>query len=185
MWPDISVTKAVCGSNLDYQYASSTFNTGGIPYDQVLGRIIGYQFGSTNAFHHQNTDIDTVYVDGVSITHGLPRQHIWSFAAGRAEITAVEFDSICPRSVNSTNGANIPTFVGNNYFCVTGNITYNGQNILYLNDPLWDGQGFNSPLWFNARLPNATTDNIEVRIGASNFRRDEDILLEFLVIYVR
>jgi len=96
--------------------------------------------------------------------------------------------------MNSTNGANIPTFVGNNYFCDTGNITYNGQNIFYPDDPLWDGQGcgpsstccsFNSPPWFNVQLPNATTDGIEVRIGASDARRHEDILLEFLVIYVR
>jgi len=190
---DIS-ERVVCGTNLDYRYASSTFNTGGIPYDQVCGRIVGYQFGSTEAFNHQNTDIDTLYVDGVSITHGSPRQHIWSFAAGRAEITAVEFDSICPCSMNSTNGANIPTFVGNNYFCDTGTSPIMVKIFFYPDDPLWDGQGcgpsstccsFNSPPWFNVQLPNATTDGIEVRIGASDARRHEDILLEFLVIYVR
>ena len=40
-----------------------------------------------NAFSQRNAGIDSVYVDGVSITHGLPtaRQHIWSFAIGRAE----------------------------------------------------------------------------------------------------
>ena len=26
--------------------------------------------------------IDQAYVDGLSVTHGSPRQHIWSFAAG-------------------------------------------------------------------------------------------------------
>jgi len=182
----------LCGPHLDYQYTSSTFNTGGIPYDQVCGRIIGYQFGSTDAFHHLNMDIDTVYVDGVSITHGLPRQHIWSFAAGRAEITAVEFDSICPCSLNSTN--TVPTFVGNNYFCDTGNITYNGQNILYLDDPLWDGQNcragttccqFNTPPWFTRDLLSSTSDDIELRLCYTNDNIHEDIALELIELYVQ
>ena len=169
------------------------FNTGLIPYDQVCGRMTAYQFGSTAAFSQRNTGINTAYVDGASITHGLPpaRQHIWSFAIGRAEITALDSDSICPCSLNSTNS--VPAFVGNNYFCDTGTIIYDG-NILYLDDPLWDGQGcgpssnccsFNSPPWFNVRLPNATTDDIEVRIGVDSSRSAKDTYIESIVIYVR
>ena len=133
-----------------------------------------------------------VYADGISITHGLPRQHIWSFAAGRDEITAVELDSTCPCSLNGTN--TVPTFVGNNYFCDTGTITNNSQRVIYPDDPLWDGQAcwpssnccsFNSPPWFIVRLPNATTDNIEIRIGVNNSQTTVDVLLEFLTIYIR
>ena len=184
--------KVLCQSRVDRQYSSITFNTGGIPYNQVCGRVTGFQFGQTEAFEERNMDIDSVYVDGVSITHGSPRQHIWSFAAGRAEITSVNFMNICPCSLNSTN--NVPTFVGNNYFCDTGTISNNGQNVVYLDDPLWDGQGcgpsstccsLNSPPWFNVRLPNATTDNIEVRLGVSYFHVNENVLLELLVIYVQ
>jgi len=175
-------------------FDSIKFNPGTIPYDQVCGRVTAYQFGSPDAFNQHNTGIDNVYVDGVSITHGLPtaRQHIWSFAIGRAEVTALDQDSICPCSLNSTNI--VPTFVGNNYFCDTGTIINDGQNTLYLGDPLWDGQGcgpsstccsFNSPPWFNVRLPNATTDDIEVRIGADASRSTENLLLESLVIYIR
>ena len=174
----------------------ATFNTGAIPYNQVCGRITAYQLGSTDAFRPRDVNINSgeFYVDGITITHGSPRQHIWSFAAGRSEITAVDFDRICPCSLNSTNGANIPTFVGHNYFCDTGNITYNGQNVLYPDDPLWDGQGcrpsstccsFNSPPWFNVRLPNTTTDDIEVNIGARSVPNIADTPLELLVIYVR
>ena len=63
----------------------------------VCGRIIGYQIGSTDAFcpfqsrcnYRRNDDpaipraytIDDVYVDGLSLTHGHPREHIWTFAA--------------------------------------------------------------------------------------------------------
>ena len=133
-----------------------------------------------------------MYADGITITHGSPRQHIWSFAAGRAEITAVGFDSICPCSMNSTN--NVPAFVGNNYFCDTGTITYDGQNVLYTDKPLWDGQGcgpsstccsFNSPPWFNVQLPNDTTDDIEVRFGTRKSVAISDTPLELLVIYIR
>ena len=175
-------------------FVRTMFNTGGIPYDQVCGRIVAYQFGSPDAFSRRNLNdgIDSAYVDGVSITHGSPRQHIWSFAAGSAEITALDFDSLCPCSLNSTS--TVPTFVGNNYFCDTGTISNNGQNDLYLDDPLWDGQGcgpastccsFNSPPWFNVRLPSATTDEIEVRIGTDAGQSTEDTPLEVLEIYVR
>ena len=179
-------------SHIAGAFVRKMFNTGGIPYNQVCGRIVAYQFGSPDAFSQRNTGIDTPYVDGVSITHGSPRQHIWSFAAGRAELTAVDFDSICPCSLNSTN--TVPAFVGNNYFCDTGTIINNGQYVLYLDDPLWDGQGcgpsstccsFNSPPWFNVRLPNATTDDIEIRIGSDAARATEDTPLEFLTIYIQ
>ena len=55
-------------------------------YTKVCGRITGYQAGSIDAFrqYYQNqgtTTINSTYVDGVSITHGNPREHIWTFAA--------------------------------------------------------------------------------------------------------
>ena len=35
--------------------------------------------------HTDDTDINGNYVDGVSLTHGAPRQHIWTFAATVSE----------------------------------------------------------------------------------------------------
>ena len=55
----------------------------GVKYTEVCGRVIGYQFKTPAAFHVPDffvNDIDTFYVDGVSITHGTPRQHIWTLA---------------------------------------------------------------------------------------------------------
>ena len=63
---------------------SVTFTTYGVQYRQVCGRVRGYQFGSPDAFNYQSpsTNIDSPYVDGVSITHGAsPRKHIWTYAA--------------------------------------------------------------------------------------------------------
>ena len=61
----------------------------------------------------------------------------------------------------------------------------------YINDPLWDGQDcrgisvcectFNSPPRFCKQLPQATTDDIEVRLCTS---QETDIPLENLEIYI-
>ena len=64
----------------------SAFYPTGRQYSRVCGRAIGYQYGSTEAFSHQAVaTIDSYYVYGVSVTHGLPRNHIWTFAAGVSE----------------------------------------------------------------------------------------------------
>ena len=62
-------------------------------YSKVCGKVIGYQFGTTDAFTdpfsniRSDVSINGSYVDGVSITHGtMPRNHIWSFASGVTEL---------------------------------------------------------------------------------------------------
>ena len=98
-------------------------------YNKVCGRIVGYQYGGTQAFGYYaelrrnsppNT-IDQYYVDGVTLTYGSPgiRQHIWTFATGIAE-THNEY--ACPCSPGGTGVYNAipPPFVGNDYFCETG-----------------------------------------------------------------
>jgi len=107
--------------------------------------VIGYQDDSADAFAqhagHGPQTIEGHYVEGVSLTHGPPgaRQHIWTFAAGLFET----FQSIasCP----CAGGTAAPTFVGNEYFCESGNPATTWTNILYASDPLWDGQGCGSP----------------------------------------
>ena len=55
-------------------------------YQRVCGRITGYQIGSTDVFGGPPL-INEPYVDGVSVTYGMPRKHIWTctFAAGLSE----------------------------------------------------------------------------------------------------
>ena len=53
-------------------------------YQRVCGQIIGYQIGSTNVFHEQQS-INEPYVDGVSVTYGEPHRHMWTFAGGISE----------------------------------------------------------------------------------------------------
>ena len=71
----------ISGSCVSVQFPSN-----GISYSQVCGRVVGYQYGSPDAVHsgftpnHNNLNGD--YIDGVSITCGSPRQHVWSLIAG-------------------------------------------------------------------------------------------------------
>ena len=74
--------------------------TTGQQYNKVCGRVSGYQFVSPDAFEGvASNDID---LDGINITHGAQRNHIWSYAAGltqnySATIGGHPWDSLkCP-----------------------------------------------------------------------------------------
>ena len=71
-----------------------------------------------HAFWKYTEGIDSYYVDGVSLTHGAPgkRQHIWTFAAGLAELNNTRHLLLkCPCDI-SRNYDRVPAFVGNDYF---------------------------------------------------------------------
>ena len=71
-----------------------TFSSRDIKYSQVCGKVIGYQVGTTNgaAARHASKDINSAYIDGISLTHGNPRKHIWTLVSGYTGIGA----SDCP-----------------------------------------------------------------------------------------
>ena len=80
-----------CGRATGTSGCSSTlYDTGGSQYSRVCGRVRGYQFGATAAFLAAagGSDSDSYYVDGVSLTYGQigSRTHIWTFAAGLADV---------------------------------------------------------------------------------------------------
>ena len=55
-------------------------------YFQVCSRVVGYQYASPDAidtvYGKGHNDINSHYVNGISLTYGSPRQHIWTFMAG-------------------------------------------------------------------------------------------------------
>ena len=53
----------------------------GMKYNKVCGQAVGYQKGSPDSFQPPD-DINSYYVDGMSITYGSPRKHIWTYAVG-------------------------------------------------------------------------------------------------------
>uniref|UniRef100_A0A1X7SNC5 Fibrinogen C-terminal domain-containing protein n=1 Tax=Amphimedon queenslandica TaxID=400682 RepID=A0A1X7SNC5_AMPQE len=176
---------------------SVQFPSNGISYSQVCGRVTGYQFGSTDADYYDHndipnhSDINSYYVDGVSITRGSPRQHVWTLMAGLMEasydIGTNDARYNCPCSQGSPQNLTLQSFIGNDYFCESGNPATDGrwQLILYTSDPLWDDKGCGSlegncctsrpslP-WFNKALGTTTTDYLEMRICGDQEASDED-----------
>ena len=165
-------------------------------YNRVCGRVIGYQIGSTDAFGYGTiSQLDSPYVYGVSITHGTPRNHIWTYAAGVSEGNYSYQQDNCPCS-NSSHPNNIypPSFVGDNYYCESGNPTdtFSWSN-LYGGDRLWDGEqcegeccsGGKSPPWFSVELSNPITDDIEVRICSGEEDNRDEAIVQLLELYVQ
>ena len=191
----ITSPKRTCGTP-GSRCVSTTFPLNGVKYSRVCGKIIGYQYGSPDAFKpyllNRAITIDHSYIDGVSLTHGQsPRKHIWTFAAGPDEISSDQ--NRCPCNINVIDTGVVPPFIGQDYFCDSGS-TYAWQHQFYYADPLWDGSGcgpnsrccgFNNPPWFCKQLPQPTTDDIEMRVCVNEPNSKEDIALETVQIFVQ
>ena len=122
--------------------ASTMFDVHGIPYQNVCGKVIGYQKKTTDAFKKfvQYHSIKGAYVDGSSLTHGhSPRHHIWTFAAAFSEdFNYGNLDNVCPCTHRERNSAaSIPSFVGNSYFCDTG-VRNGWPNAVLYGEDLWE-----------------------------------------------
>ena len=169
------------------------YSTFGMTYSRVCGRIIGYQEATTDALTKERS-IDKQHIDGVSLTHGSvgSRQHIQSFASAPGQTSGFQTESVCDCSNNNNWPHNIP-FVGNDYFCDSGNRASGfSHSIFYTDNPLWDGKGclhsstccqFNNPPWFCKTLPQSTTDDLEVRICRDG--NDEDAPVQLVELYVQ
>ena len=164
-------------------------------YQQVCGRVIGYQDSSLDGFNgnveRRSSSVDDVYLDGVSVTYGQPRNHVWSYVGGATEGSTRTARSNCPCSTVSA-GTGPQSFVGDNYYCESGNPT-DANFTFYSADKLWDGKqcegtcctDSKSPPWFSVHLPNTTTDRIEVRICGDEGTNNEDTPIELLEILVQ
>ena len=185
--------KKMCGGR-GTSCVSTSFSSHGVEYSRVCGRIIGYQFGRSNAFrayHDHQWPIDSYFLDGIVLTYGSPRCHIWSFAAGHDQYNSGP--SGCPCNSDSFSGT-IPPYVQNDYFCDSGHRYSTSLSLIYyVNDPLWDGAGcvrgsccqFNSPPWFCKDLPHPTSEDIELRLCTNEEIGDEDAPFEVVEIYIQ
>ena len=174
---------------------SAHFTTYNIPYSRVCGMVVGYQKGTPDGFfsHVRKTSINDPYLDGVSITYGSSRKHIWSYAAGLSESLNHDQAAACPCSLRG--GTPAPSFVRDHYYCESGT-TINGPNVgaYFRNDPLWDGKGCsisnsccaqpNLP-WFYRQIPLTSNDNLEARICCDEPFANEAVLVKEFKLYVQ
>ena len=172
---------------------SVQFPSNGISYSQICGRVVGYQYGSPDAIgsvHPSNkSNLNAPYVDGVSITRGSPRKHVWTLMAGYSD--TISTDSNCPCSQHQL----VQSFIGNNYYCESG---YHDGAIrrLLTADPLWDSKGCGlretdcctAPglPWFHRNYgTNTTTDYLELRVCGDNGAYYEDSPVLLYEIFVK
>ena len=200
-WQLTGYSKRTCGrvSTGRWTCDSATFPVSGGEYTRVCGRIKAYQFGAPAAFnsYHRgySTTIDGASVDGVSVTHGSPRQHIWTFAAGLSEGNPTSTHS-CP--CDASIDIRVPPFVGEDYFCESGvNEAWDRSRHRYTfhsNDTLWDGEDClpnstccsqHNPPYFIKQLPTPTNDDIEARVCLFRIASYTNIAVELVELYVQ
>ena len=132
-----------------------SLSTSGVPYAHVCGQLMAYTDISVQNYSgwcrvppfNPQASVDYSYVAGFSITHGRPRQHIWSLASNFEEV------DWCPGFDGSENP---PEFVGKNNFmgsCESNYLECDFENRFIVN------------------LTEPVSDNIEIRAcsGSVNF----------------
>ena len=160
-----NTNKQACGGTVDKGCSSVIFRVDQ-NYTDICGIVQGYQFYSPNAFYGDlSKTIDDTYVDGISITQGSPRRHVWTYAAYYVEGSG----NTCPCATsNGRVDHPPPSFVGDDYYCETGFVS-RAQRVAW-EDPLWDGKGCSRPEdrccqrfgWFHKTVP-SSDDHIELR----------------------
>ena len=187
--------RATGGANT---HDSATFRVTGGEYNKICGKIRAYQYASPDGFQRFPSTlvatIDNAYVDGVSVTHGTPRNHIWTFVAG---ISEGDPNSIGACPCDAKVDISVPSFVGDDYFCESGiNRPWDQsrQYIFHSIDTLWDGEDClpsstccsrRNPPYFVKQLPTTTTDDIEARICLDEVVSNENIAIELVELYVQ
>ena len=185
-----STDQTACGKTANGGCTSLQFSPNG-NYTNVCGRVRGYQDYSTEAFHTGTNSIDSYYLHGVSITHGTPRTHLWSYVAGQSERFSTTIHRCPCARPDPTDRSDVPSFIGEDFYCESGFSGSYDENRIAWEDPLWDGQGClasgnqccNRYGWFHREIP-ATSDNIEVRWCANGGLHNEDVLTDQLEIWV-
>ena len=174
------------------------YGVDGVWYSQVCGRVRGYQFGTPDGFGPYRNQgggrpLSAHYLDGISITYGDPdpEGHIWSFPVGKYESSDDYYGCPC----NIGNRGYIPAYVGNDYYCESGQHTNPSDFIIYETDPLYDGDGCgglegpcctnypNLP-WFVKTLNAPTNKQVNTRYCINNPTK-ESITMDQLELYIR
>ena len=188
-------SKQYCRRSVDVGCSSVYFDNLGKEIKEVCGIIEAYQYSSPDAFRSSSSyTIDGPYIDGISITQGSPRQHIWSYAVGIHNI-AQSYISQCPCSSGGSGTASPPSFVGGDYYCDTGNPNSNFEGIVY-SDRLWDSSGVScvsgstccdnpDQPWFRKKLATPSTDNVEVRWCGDEPRSNEFIATRQVELFIK
>ena len=186
----INSSYSFCQKSFDGPGCSSvTFTTNGISYQKVCGKARGYQKGHPHLGDAFSTrTINRHYVNGLSITYGNPRQHIWTYANGADDDGGID----CPCD---GAGGTTPSFIGNKYYCESGRGSIDDHDAYHFSDPLWDGSGCiysnccyssvpNQP-WFYRQLNESTSADIEARLCDERKFKEGFTMIDQLELYIQ
>ena len=185
-YDNITTGRLFCWINNEYYYNgcnSAFFSTKNVNYTKVCGRVRGYQYGPSYAFYcnleNENCFDPQIKAYGVTLTYSSsPRKHIWTYAGGSYEGGITSYR--CPCNNGSPYQNDSISFVGKDYYCESARKEDDKRtNILYLDDPLWDGRDCpgleatccTSPMmpWFVKTLDEKVSEDIELTTCGYNF----------------
>ena len=195
-WKRITQPRPLCrGSGDAAGCYSAYFSNNKAKYNSICGKLSGYQQGSTAAFlanHSPSHSVDAPYLDGVSITVGNPRKHVWSYATGYSKVQNTRNIKNCPCA--KYPGAKPPIYVQHHYYCESGSTGYTTESAFHGSDLLWDGRGcpagddccstLGAP-WFYRHFTEPESGAVEVRICRDEVYSNEATLLEQVDLYVQ
>ena len=166
-----------------------------LPTVKYVGMAVGYQKATTDGFaalYFSERSLNGPYVDGISITYGTPRKHIWTYGIGRSDKSdgLPTYRNNCPCS--EFPGTSPPSFVHDNYYCESGSLLLGSD--YHTSDPVWDGEDCSvnnsccsepSLPWFYRQIPLTTSEDIETRICRDEASSNEDVLIKELQLYIQ
>ena len=186
----VTSPKQLCRRSINVGCSSVHLPTKGLRYSKICGQAVGYQYWHMNAFNAGPKDINSYYVDGMSITYGSPRKHVWTYAVGLSDdYNYPTYNCPCAK----VPGPAPPSFVGDHFYCESGATgQWQSNNRIFIEDPLWDGAGCSAGNncclqpgmpWFCRTLPQEVEGDIEVRLCGNE--ANEFLNLELLEIYIQ
>ena len=149
---------------------SVSFNTSGISYSKVCGRIRGYGIGTVDGFYKngliRGSSVEDNYLDGVSITSS--GTHVWSFVAGGCSGACFLQHRL--------------GFVGDDFTCENNGCSFDSACF----SSLWDHDDcrVTTPIFFFKTLSTSTSADVTMSVCRDETRDNEDIALTVAQLYV-
>jgi len=163
-------------------------------FTEIRGEVNALGYGGSDAFRDGANDIDANYVDGLGITIGSPRRHVFTFAHGVSEAFGDMGAAACP----CDSGTAAHAFIGSNYLCEepqesadpanTGTRYYDEDDVMFdgldIEDAACVGAPESAPD-FSVDLGQVSADTVELRLMGTEGTGNEDTAVIFLELWVR
>ena len=159
------------------------------PFAYAYGKVSTYKPDTTTS-----RSLDGVYVDGISITSGNPRKHVWTYAVGLSDdYNYPQYNCPCAKPLLGQiflHLSSVTTIVSQvilehlNVPLYTIVTHYGMEQVVYLKTVVAIMLVTRLP-WFFRQFPVTTTGDIEVRICRDETFVDEGVAVKHLQLYVQ